>query len=345
VIAVSAPSNHAIVQPRRTWTSTGEVERAQQALVDTSVTIVGKDQPLTLEHLKAALRAGVDIVYLVCHGGFTTAIEPFLYLQDLAGLVAPVKAADFALQIRGLAQAPRLMVLASCESATRQGATALPEERPTAQTSLAPLLANAGVSVVLAMQGRISMGTVKVAMPLFFKELMKDGQIDRALAVARGAVRGHPDYWMPALFLRLKGGRMWSDLTPAEPRPSNQAIPPNAGPSGEPVRERPSWDAKAALERILRDGPAEVLTTLDAYIPGDPATGWRTAFTMWPLGWPVRSTGWAMAWRRRWPWCWPAVTRSPGSRRSIRQVLVQRSERSAGSSPSGCLADMTPRAI
>ncbi len=44
---------------------------------------------------------------------------------------------------------------------------------------------------------------------MFFAELLKDGQIDRAMAVARGAVRAQPDYWMPALFLRLKGGKIW----------------------------------------------------------------------------------------------------------------------------------------
>ena len=74
---------------------------------------------------------------------------------------------------------------------------------------LAPALAEAGVHAVLAMQGKISMETVKTAMPVFFAELLKDGQIDRAFAVARGKVRERPDSWMPALFLRLKGGRIW----------------------------------------------------------------------------------------------------------------------------------------
>jgi hypothetical protein len=59
------------------------------------------------------------------------------------------------------------------------------------------------------MQGKISMETVKRAIPVFFAELLKDGQIDRALAVARGTVRERPDSWMPALFLRLKGGKIW----------------------------------------------------------------------------------------------------------------------------------------
>jgi hypothetical protein len=38
---------------------------------------------------------------------------------------------------------------------------------------------------------------------------MRDGRIDRALAVARGRVRGEPDWWMPALYSRLRDGRLW----------------------------------------------------------------------------------------------------------------------------------------
>ena len=59
------------------------------------------------------------------------------------------------------------------------------------------------------MQDKISMQTVAEFMPVFFHELQRDGQIDRALAVARGAVRQRPDHWMPALFMRLKSGRIW----------------------------------------------------------------------------------------------------------------------------------------
>src|SRR5690606_11810581 len=46
-------------------------------------------------------------------------------------------------------------------------------------------------------------------MPVFFKELQRDGQIDRAMAVARGAVRERDDSWVPALFMRLRNGKFW----------------------------------------------------------------------------------------------------------------------------------------
>ena len=46
-------------------------------------------------------------------------------------------------------------------------------------------------------------------MRVFFRELRRDGQIDPAMAVARGEVRDRSDAWMPTLFSRLKSGRIW----------------------------------------------------------------------------------------------------------------------------------------
>src|SRR5262249_18836253 len=56
--------------------------------------------------------------------------------------------------------------------------------------------------------------------PVFFRELQVDGQIDRAMAAARGAVRDQEDWWMPVLFMSLKQGRIrWytPGFTGAEP--------------------------------------------------------------------------------------------------------------------------------
>ena len=49
-------------------------------------------------------------------------------------------------------------------------------------------------------------------MPAFFRALAKEGgQIDRAMGVARdrAANADCDDYWMPALFMRLRTGRLW----------------------------------------------------------------------------------------------------------------------------------------
>jgi len=186
----------------------GEVNRARQGLAGIQVNVLGQDQPLTLDALMECIRQGAHILYLVCHGAMPKGQEPCLFLQTREGKTAPVPASALSQRIGELQDVQSLAVLASCESAGRVGR---------AHSALAPLLAEAGVPAVLAMQGKITMETVKQAMPVFFRELVKDGQIDRAIAVARGVVRERDDSWMPALFLRLKSGRLWHEADSAHP--------------------------------------------------------------------------------------------------------------------------------
>jgi hypothetical protein len=202
LIAVSAPAN--LDQYRLAAVDLpGEVARASGQLVGMSVAVAGREQPLTLKNLLDALREPVDLLYLVCHGGYT-ADGPHLYLQKDDGTAAVVKGQDLAHGLADLSQQPRLMVMASCESAAPDSAS-LP--------ALAPMLAEAGVSAIVGMRGKITLETVKQIMPVFFRELLRDGQIDRAMAAARAAAvaQNRPDYWIPALYLRLRGGRIWYD--------------------------------------------------------------------------------------------------------------------------------------
>lgn len=189
----------------------GEVARAREHLQGIEVAVAGQDSgdPLTLDRLVEAVRGGVDILYLVCHGGLQEKKGPLLYLQGQDGKAKPVRGDELAQRLGELLERPRLVVLASCESAGSEQVSTQTAIAAGQLVPLAPALAEAGVHAVVAMQGKISMETVKTAMPVFFAELLKDGQIDRALAVARGKVRQQPDSWMPALFLRLKGGRIW----------------------------------------------------------------------------------------------------------------------------------------
>lgn len=203
-----------------------EIARARAGLAGMQVSVVAENEPLTLNRLIDAVRAGADVLYLVCHGALLREedddqLRPFLFLQREDGGTDRVPGHEFAQRIGELPEAPRLIVLASCESAGREGddiLTVAEKQQPdgtrtrtetAAQAALAPRLAEAGVAAIIAMQGKISMKTVERAIPKFFSELLKDGQVDRALAVARGAVRERQDSWMPALFLRLKQGRIW----------------------------------------------------------------------------------------------------------------------------------------
>lgn len=179
-----------------------ELQRAERGLGDIPVTALGKgDTRASLQELVAQLQAAAhDVLYVVCHGSIVKE-EPWLWLEDDQGAVERVSGVELVRRLNELTERPRLIVLASCESAGDGSGEAL--------AALGPRLAEAGIPAVLAMQGKISMETVALFMPVFFEELSRDGQIDRALAVARGAVRDQSDYWMPALFMRLRSGRIW----------------------------------------------------------------------------------------------------------------------------------------
>lgn len=175
----------------------GELARAREALGDVP-SAVG---PATLEGLIGALReTPYDILYLVAHGALVRG-EPRLWLCDAEGGVDVVAGSDLERRLATIDNRPRLVVLASCQSA---GSAA-----PGAHAALGPRLAQAGIGAVVAMQGDLSMETAARFMPALFAELQKDGAIDRALAVAREAVLDRPDWWMPVLFMRLKTGRLW----------------------------------------------------------------------------------------------------------------------------------------
>jgi SIR2-like domain/CHAT domain len=164
------------------------------------------DAAVTLDAMVDQLRHGIDVLYLVCHG-YIARGEPQLLFEGDGGRVARVPASEFVTAVRQLERTPRLIVLASCQSAgaSEGGSTA----DAGALAPLGPQLAEAGVPAVVAMQGDISMRTVGQFMPIFFSELDSDGRIDRAAAVARWAVRNRPDWWAPALYMRLKTGRLW----------------------------------------------------------------------------------------------------------------------------------------
>jgi hypothetical protein len=110
-------------------------------------------------------------------------------------------------RLQELQQRPSLVVLASCQS-VGDDAEACPDNT-SALPALGHQLAEGGSPAVLAMQGSVTIQTGRNSSTVFFRELQRDGQIDQAMAVTRGAVRGQPEWWMPGLFMRLKSGRIW----------------------------------------------------------------------------------------------------------------------------------------
>ena len=191
----------------------GELERASAGMSQIEKTTIpdqsGVSRPTINNIIHSLHDESFDILYLVCHGAYVND-ESWMWLEDDEGKSARVSGTDLVTQVKELNQRPRLVVLASCQSAASDSAASETGRKMGGTlTALGPRLAEAGIPAVIAMQGNISMKTISEFMPLFFHELQQDGQIDRAMTVARGAVRSRPDYWMPALFMRLKSGKVW----------------------------------------------------------------------------------------------------------------------------------------
>lgn len=218
----------------------GELGRARGALGNIRVSAFATDRAqgrhVTPSALSRCLGESPDIVYLVCHGMLKPGTQvPILLLEKEDGGMNPTPATPFVEQIRDMASKPALVVLASCQSAGNVAA-------------LGPLLAQAGVPAVLAMQGNVQMSTIERLMPTFFSELGRHGEADRALAAARNVVRGAPDAWMPALFLRLRSGRIWTPTF----RPSRWVLV--AGVGRRQIPERAALVARRVGRRLAEDG-------------------------------------------------------------------------------------------
>lgn len=162
----------------------------------------------TLPGLAERLRAGIDILYLVCHGVLDRNDEPQLLLEDAEGRVALTPGADLVAEFDKLQKLPRLVVLASCQSAGG-AADSRPDDEGKLAAAIGPRLARAGVPAVVAMLGDVFVDTAHAFLTGFFKELMRDGQVDRAMTEARNRVADRPDNWSPVLFTRLVDGRLW----------------------------------------------------------------------------------------------------------------------------------------
>ena len=218
LIVISNPANLA------SFTATGEslfpveaqieLEHVKASLAAFEISVL--DMP-TIQSIAARLRDGFDVLYLVCHGAVVEG-EAQLLLCDEAGNVDVVAGEQLANRIGDLKSPPRLVVMASCQSA--QGLE-----------SIGPKLGNAGVPAILAMNGNISMETNSLFMPQFFSELTETGIIDQAVSVARGAVRDRPDAWMPILYMRLRSGQLLPRVVEAtpEPPPPPPPVPPSPG--------------------------------------------------------------------------------------------------------------------
>lgn len=199
-----------------------EKERARAGLSGLEIDwLPGKDgKPCTLDRLVSGV-PGHDVLYLVCHGKVVKD-QGWLILEDEDGLAARVPAQDLAKRLAGTLALPRLAVLVVCESAGNDSGVFV--------GSLAPRLVEIGIPAVIAMQGALSFPTSNLFLPPLFRELLKDGMIDRAVAVARRSILGRPDEHAPVLLMGLKSGQLWTApaSSPVQPAPVIHPTPATA---------------------------------------------------------------------------------------------------------------------
>jgi hypothetical protein len=183
----------------------GEVAAARMALGAIPTTLLAGHPEATgratLDGLRAGLREGAQILYVVAHGSQVEG-EPYLWLERADGASERVSGAELLTAIHGAPRQPLLVVLASCQSAGGGFGDAL--------LALGPRLARAGVPAVIGFQGDVSVATARrLLRPLFAELAAADGVIDRALAVARAGLRGG-EWWQAVLWLRTRDGRLWA---------------------------------------------------------------------------------------------------------------------------------------
>lgn len=198
----------------------GELERAREGLgslvAGELYDLTGQPGKVSLASLLAKLTEAesYQILYVVCHGAILENKQPpgpYLWLDELNE--EPLAAQRLVEALRDMApeRRPRLVVLASCQSAGNSS------NDKGMLAALGPRLVQEGnVLAVVAMQGDVFMRTVDAFMPVFFRELAKDGQVERAMAAARSDVRTasaeeavRKQWRVPVLFSRLKTGQVW----------------------------------------------------------------------------------------------------------------------------------------
>lgn len=181
----------------------GYLARAQAGLAEMDITALPSGGQATLDALIDHLEDGCEVLYLVAHG-IQTDTDALVILENPDCTPAWVEVDTLLQRLRQVeaAKLPLLAVLVSCESA---GDAMVMNPL----LALGPrLLGEAGIPAVLGMHGKISFDTMDKFLPVFFKELARDGVIDRALTVARARVTDQPDWWMPVLFSRLPDNQL-----------------------------------------------------------------------------------------------------------------------------------------
>ena len=207
VAAVSKVDDlHVSILPGRTPLTS----EARAALASTGCEILPGNT--TLDRL-AVLSGQSHIVHILSHGLYRDGVAS-LCLEDEHGVFSQAEDSAIAALIQGLAMKPRLIYLSACQTALQDSDDLGPLKlrAPHPMIGLAPKLVEVEVPAVIAMQDLVEVGLAHNLAAEFYKRLLDTGEVDRSLSEARLSVyHKESKYWaVPALFLRLKQGRLFA---------------------------------------------------------------------------------------------------------------------------------------
>lgn len=199
-----------------------EWDALQAALSSLNVELRQTPQPCTLEAIEAGLQEGAHVLHIVAHGAWSKSDQKaVIFLANRNNQVRFVHAEEHAAALaRHLrdgndSDGLRLIFLASCQTATQSPTDAF--------AAFAPRLVRAGAPAVLAMQDLAPVETTRAFSQVFYRQLLRHGQVDLAANQARAAMlTGQwPGAHIPVLFMRLADGQL---LAPSPARSALAAI-------------------------------------------------------------------------------------------------------------------------
>jgi len=160
-------------------------------------TLTALAERLTAEHY--------TLLHIVCHGAYKKDTEETILFFPKDEERHPVLASELIEWLGRFDRLPHFTFLSTCESAV-----------PRAETGLGGLgqrlVRDLGMPAVLAMTDRISIVTAEALSSAFYRRLREHGQVDLALAEAMAGLQGRFDATVPALFSRLGGQPLFSDV-------------------------------------------------------------------------------------------------------------------------------------
>lgn len=161
----------------------------------------------TRNTLRDRLRKGVDVLCIYSHGITTSNNMPALYFEDSNSETAPITAHELAEIFRSVSLRPRLVVLAACNGAGRS------DNIVDSHVAIGPLIAASGVEAVVAFYDLVSLKTLEIGLPILFRHLLKEGNIELAMLEMRIELAIHNEpWWQAVLFLKLLNGNIFSSL-------------------------------------------------------------------------------------------------------------------------------------